>query len=186
MDRPPARAPRPAPGPGGPVQPKIAPVERDRAPAPPQGSGQPLSGDVRSRMDRLFGTDFSAVRVHEGPEAPAIGAAAYTQGSDIHFAPGQYDPTSPRGQELLGHELTHVVQQAEGRVPDTRQAKNGAKDEAKNMAIHDDAGLEREADEMGARATRGEQVRTGAAAPIGEAGSRGVGPPTALPAGRGS
>ena len=45
-----------------------------------------------------------------------IGAQAYTTGSDIHFAPGQYDPHSPAGQEVLGHELWHVVQQKEGRV----------------------------------------------------------------------
>ena len=36
----------------------------------------------------------------------------------------QIDPGSTKRQELLGHELTHVVQQREGRVkPDTEQHK---------------------------------------------------------------
>jgi len=52
----------------------------------------------------------------------SLGAQAYTQGTDIHFAPGQYQPSSQGGQELLGHELAHVVQQADGRVKATTQA----------------------------------------------------------------
>ncbi|HEX7841154.1 MAG TPA: DUF4157 domain-containing protein, partial [Kofleriaceae bacterium] len=67
-------------------------------------------------MEIAFAADFSNVRVHEGAQATAIGALAYAQGTDLHFAPGQYQPHSPRGQELLGHELAHVVQQTQGRV----------------------------------------------------------------------
>src|SRR5690606_18829754 len=92
--------------------------------------------------------DFSSVRVHEGPEAPAIGAQAYTQGTSIHFAPGRYDPGSQSGQELIGHELAHVVQQSQGRV--TTQAKDSP--------INADPGLEAEADRAGAQAARGQAV----------------------------
>lgn len=85
--------------------------------APPvSSSGSPLPGPVRHRMETAFGTDFSAVRIHQGPQAAMLGAQAYTTGSDIHFAPGQYDPHSGAGQQLLGHELAHVVQQKQGRV----------------------------------------------------------------------
>ncbi|HET9627076.1 MAG TPA: DUF4157 domain-containing protein [Kofleriaceae bacterium] len=35
----------------------------------------------------------------------------------MYFAPGLYDPTTRAGVERLGHELTHVVQQRDGRVP---------------------------------------------------------------------
>jgi hypothetical protein len=111
---------------------------------------------VQAKMERSFGADFSAVRVHEGQEAPAMGALAYTRGTDIHFAPGQYDPQSQRGQELIGHELAHVVQKSEGRVATTAQAKG--------VAVNDDPSLEAEADELGARAARGEPVRAGGAA----------------------
>jgi hypothetical protein len=109
-------------------------------------------------MERSMDADFSAVRIHEGPQASAMGALAYTQGTEIHFAPGRYDPHGQDGQQLLGHELAHVVQQSQGRVPVTAQAK--AEDGA--VALNDDAALEREADEMGARAARGEGGRGGA------------------------
>jgi Domain of unknown function (DUF4157) len=126
-----------------------------RLPAPAQGSGRPMPRSVQAKMERSFHADFSAVRIHEGPQAHAVGALAYTQGADIHFAPGQYQPESRRGQELLGHELTHVVQQARGRVRAPQQAAR--------VPINDDAGLEREADAMGARAARGEPVSSGLA-----------------------
>jgi hypothetical protein len=118
------------------------------APAAAPGSGRAMPPDVQRKMEQSFGADFSAVRIHEGGQAAAIGALAYTQGTDIHFAPGRYDPSSTAGQELLGHELTHVVQQARGRVAATTQKKG--------VAINDDSSLEREADQMGARAARGE------------------------------
>jgi hypothetical protein len=120
--------------------------------------GQAMPAAVQAKMERSFGADFSAVRIHQGPEAQSIGALAYTQGSSIHFAPGQYEPGSQRGQELLGHELAHVVQQAQGRVSATTQAKGAC--------INDDARLEQEADEMGARAARGEPTASGGAQPV--------------------
>ena len=145
-----------------------APVQRKGAgeageeAVPASGGGRPLPGDVKDKMEGAFGADFSAVRVHEGAQAGAMGALAYTQGTDIHFQPGQYDPQSQRGQELLGHELTHVVQQSQGRVPVPTQAKGAP--------INDDPSLEREADVMGARAAAGERASmapsTGAAGAV--------------------
>src|SRR5690242_7977127 len=68
------------------------------------GGGAPLPDDVRTKMERALGADFSAVRIHEGADAASMGAVAYTRGNDIFFQPGQYDPHSQAGQELLGHE----------------------------------------------------------------------------------
>jgi hypothetical protein len=123
------------------------------APSAP-GGGRALDAGVRAGMERSFGADFSSVRVHEGEHVADAGALAYTQGTDLHFAPGHYAPDGERGRELIGHELAHVVQQAQGRVSATAQAKGagGA------LAINDDASLEREADELGGRAARGERV----------------------------
>src|SRR5690606_29890951 len=70
-------------------------------------------------------------------------------------APGRFDPSSSSGQELLGHELAHVVQQSQGGVSATGQA-NG-------VALNDDSSLESQADSMGARAARGEDVSGGGA-----------------------
>ena len=103
-----------------------------------------MPGHVQSKMEKSIGADFSDVNIHVGSEASSVGALAYAQGSDIHFAPGQYNPESRSGQELLGHELTHVQQQRQGRVKPTMQAKG--------IAVNDDTGLEREADIKGAKA----------------------------------
>ncbi|HEX8110125.1 MAG TPA: DUF4157 domain-containing protein, partial [Kofleriaceae bacterium] len=44
------------------------------------GGGTRLPEQVRVKMERSLGADFSAVRIHEGPQAAAMGALAYTQG----------------------------------------------------------------------------------------------------------
>ena len=51
-----------------------------------------LPKEVRERMEGLFRVDFSQVRIHVGKQAPMIGATAFTQGEDIHFAPRAYQP----------------------------------------------------------------------------------------------
>jgi hypothetical protein len=82
----------------------------------PRSSGQPLPEPIRKKMEVFFNTSFADVRVHVGHEASSIGALAFTHSADVYFAPGQYNPESLQGQQLLGHELTHVVQQRAGRV----------------------------------------------------------------------
>ena len=105
--------------------------------------GQPLPETVRRKMEHLFNADFSDVRVHSGPQAHAIGAIAFTVGSSIYFAPGQYKPETPRGQQVLGHELAHVLQQRAGRVRNPQGS---------GIAIVQDVLLEAEAEHLGARA----------------------------------
>ena len=115
----------------------VAPVQRQE-----NNTGMP--DGVKSKMESGLGSDFSDVKIHaNSSKAPDIGALAYTQGSDIHFAPGQFKPDTSGGQQLLGHELTHVVQQRDGRVKPTTEV-NG-------MPVNDNPGLENEADVMGAK-----------------------------------
>lgn len=80
-----------------------------------KGGGDPLPGKTLGFMNQAFGADFSTVRVHTGNQAAemsqGIQAKAFTHGSDIYFNRGQYSPESSEGKRLLGHELTHVVQQ---------------------------------------------------------------------------
>ncbi len=96
-----------------------------------------LPDNLKSGVESLSGIDISSVRVHYNSDKPAqIGALAYAQGTEIHIAPGR--------EQHLPHEAWHVVQQAQGRVRPTMQLKN--------VAVNDDAGLEREADIMGEKA----------------------------------
>ena len=80
-----------------------------------QSPGNPLDATTRVFMESRFGHDFSRVRVHadqlSARSAEAIGAYAYTVGSNVVFGSG-YAPTSEEGQRLLAHELTHVLQQS--------------------------------------------------------------------------
>ena len=80
-----------------------------------RGGGQAIDGGVRGKLEGAFGADFSDVRVHTDSQSDALNksiqAKAFTTGSDIFFSKGAYNPGSQSGQELLGHELTHVVQQ---------------------------------------------------------------------------
>jgi GNAT superfamily N-acetyltransferase len=107
------------------------------------GGGRPLPEVVRGKMEAALRADFSNVRVHVGPQAERIGAIAFTIGSDIYFAPGRYQPDTLQGQQLLGHELTHVVQQRAGRVRNPLST---------GLAVVQDQALEAEADRMGQRA----------------------------------
>ncbi|NNE99931.1 MAG: DUF4157 domain-containing protein [Pyrinomonadaceae bacterium] len=91
--------------------------ETDRAKLK-QSGGTPLPPTVKHKFETQFQTDLSGVRVHTGENAirmtTSLGAKAYTQGEHIVFAQGQYNPHSSSGQQLLAHELTHVVQQGNG------------------------------------------------------------------------
>lgn len=140
---------------GGEVAPEV-----EQAIQQARGGGWPLDRQVQASMEDAFGADFGQVRVHTGPQADALNqslsARAFTTGHDIFFGEGQYNPQSSAGQELLAHELTHVVQQ------------RGAVQAKLAVGPADDA-YEREADAV-ARAVVAHTSRT---APTG-AGTMGV------------
>lgn len=79
------------------------------------GPGQRLDAETRTFMESRLGYDLSQVRLHldsrAADSAVAVGALAYTVGSDVVFASGKYSPDTLEGRHLLAHELTHVVQQ---------------------------------------------------------------------------
>lgn len=109
----------------------------------PRSGGWFLVPAVLQKMETLFGTSLRDVRVFVGPHVTAFGAQALTHGNNVHFAPGQYDPASPRGQALLTRQLTYVVQQRTGR------ARNPF---GSGIAVVANAALESEAERMASRA----------------------------------
>jgi hypothetical protein len=88
-------------------------------------SGQPLAPATQALFAPRFGFDFSGVRVHTDGSAALsardVRAKAYTVGRHVVFNSGQYSPQTLTGMRLLAHELTHVVQQAGGRLPEIAQ-----------------------------------------------------------------
>jgi hypothetical protein len=115
--------------------------------------GKKMPMAVQQKMETAFNANFDNVNIYVGKQASDIGALAYTQGNNIYFAQGQYKPTSQQGQELLGHELAHVVQQRQGRVKTTLQAKG--------FNINNNSYLEKEADKLGKKAIKGVPIFTG-------------------------
>ena len=96
-----------------------------------------LPSRLKSGIESLSGISMNDVRVHYNSPKPArLQALAYTQGTEIHVAPGQ--------KQHLAHEAWHVVQQKQGRVqPDTQ---------IHGMAANNNRALEREADVTGRKA----------------------------------
>jgi hypothetical protein len=101
---------------------KAAPV----APGPEaiqHAPGRPLDPPIRAKLEASLGADLSAVRIHTDEaadrSASSLGAKAYTIGSHIAFASGQFAPESADGLHTLGHEVAHVVQQVAHRATGT-------------------------------------------------------------------
>ena len=76
-------------------------------------------------------------------------AVAYPRGADVHFASGEYKPTTDRGQQVLGHELAHVVQQKTGRVVAPKDS---------GLPINPHPALESEADRLGDATASGNRI----------------------------
>lgn len=123
--------------------------------SPPTTSGKQnksLPSKLQSNMESSLGQDFSNVGIHTNSQkAVQMKARAFTQSEQIHFAPGEFNPGSTSGQNLIGHEFTHIAQQRAGVVKPTKALKKGE-------MINDDRGLESEADNFGRKAARGEAV----------------------------
>lgn len=130
--------------------------------APPRQGGTALPAPVQAKMEQALGADFSTVQVHVGGAASDLGARALTQGEHVHFSAGEYQPHTRTGQEILGHELAHVVQQRQGRVAVTGTMGG--------LGVNTSSALESEADRLGAQAARGEAASPGAQGPVPQGG----------------
>jgi O-acetyl-ADP-ribose deacetylase (regulator of RNase III) len=105
--------------------------------APPPSGGERLPAALRAGIRALSGVDVSDVWVHRDSTRPdSIGAEAYAQARHIYLGRGH--------DHHLPHEAWHVAQQQQGRVAATAHRSG--------VGLNDDDALEREADDMGARA----------------------------------
>lgn len=86
-------------------------------PPRPRDAGQSLPDSARQLAERALGHQFGSVRIHPDDPLPGtIGAVAFARGEHLHFRPGAFAPQTPQGQQLLHHELAHVVQYRSGLV----------------------------------------------------------------------
>jgi len=104
-----------------------------------------LPDNLRAGIENLSGISMADVKVHFNSTKPSeLQALAYTQGTDIYLGSGQ--------EKHLAHEGWHVVQQKQGRVQPTMQAKG--------KPMNSDRALEKEADIMGAKALQTASTET--------------------------
>jgi hypothetical protein len=123
----------------------------------PQGGGAALDTAVQAKVESATGAALGDVRVHSGPEsvqaADALGARAFTTGSDIHLGSGE----SATDTRLMAHEAAHTLHQ-----------QGGAGAQAKLQVSQPADALETEADRVADAAVSGgsADVSIGAAAAI--------------------
>ena len=108
------------------------------------GSSKSMPAPVQAKMENSFGMSLSDVSLFESPIVSEHGAEAAASGSKIAFAPGKLNFGSSSGQELLGHELSHVASQKRGDVSGSGFLKNSS--------------LEHRADAEGALAAAGKKI----------------------------
>lgn len=99
------------------------------------GAPQAMSPALREKFEPSFNADFSNIRISRGRIPDELGVQAVAKGTDILL-------DSRAGMDVLGHELAHVVQQAQGQVQG-------------GFPVVENAALEHQADVMGARAASG-------------------------------
>jgi hypothetical protein len=124
----------------------VSPPRASEAVPTGAASSNGLPGSLRTQAEHRLGADFSSVRVHTDTHAARMnaemGARAFTLGNDVFVSPAHSDFTRRDNQALMVHELTHVVQQRNGRTGTT---------ESLHGAINTNAGLEAEAEGMAER-----------------------------------
>ncbi|MBT2560412.1 hypothetical protein J7E50_04130 [Pedobacter sp. ISL-68] len=97
-----------------------------------------LPDNLKNGIEALSASSMDDVKVHFNSDKPAqLNALTYAKSTDIHLAADQ--------EKHLPHEAWHAVVQKQGRVKPTTQL-------SPDITINDDAGLEKEADEMGSKA----------------------------------
>ena len=120
---------------------KTAPTRSEMLHLAGAGAPQPMSPQLREKFEPGFCADFTNIRISRGHIPEEMGVQAVAQGTDILL-------DESAGMDVLGHELAHVVQQAQGRVEG-------------GFPVVENASLEQEADVMGARVASGLAARQG-------------------------
>ncbi|GAB6907956.1 conserved hypothetical protein [Desulfosarcina cetonica] len=105
---------------GGPGEPYELDADRASGIEAIKTGGRPLDPVSRTFFESRLGRDLGRVRLHMDSAASEIAesiqARAFTIGNHIVIGRGGCPPHTPTGQRLLGHELTHVIQQREDRI----------------------------------------------------------------------
>ncbi|MBK9036251.1 MAG: DUF4157 domain-containing protein [Myxococcales bacterium] len=108
---------------GGPRGDGVVPTFHGTTPAAaPVGGGDALPSALSARLESAYHADLGAVRLHTDAGAARLahhaGARAFAAGR--HVVVGAGEPTAPDYDDLLAHEIAHVLQQVGRRAGDGR------------------------------------------------------------------
>ncbi|MFH6989266.1 DUF4157 domain-containing protein [Flavobacterium collinsii] len=129
-----------------------------------KGGGAGLDKKTKGEMESGFGADFSDIKIHTDTNAvqmsQELGAQAFTNGNDVYFNKGKYNPDSREGKHLLAHELTHTIQQT-GAVQKSVDPSSTAAEDLESPRFKGDYKLEQTHDDLDYLATgsKGEPVQ---------------------------
>ncbi len=101
-----------------------------------RGAEKRLPTELTQKLENHYGYNLSALRIRESSEADKAGGKAFTQGTNINFGKGMFQPQTKFGQKMIAHEVAHVIQQAKENIKPTQSHSN----------INLDSSLESEAD----------------------------------------
>lgn len=79
--------------------------------------------DVLETLEETLGADLKKVKVHTGGNVPDLckdmKSKAFTMGNNIYLE----KPGDAKNKELLAHELTHVIQHGNGKMPKEKKGE---------------------------------------------------------------
>jgi len=98
-----------------------------------------LPGELSENIENSFGLDPNKISFRESSDVAKMGAKATAQGNVVSFALGEFNPDTKEGRKVLGHELNHVREQAQGKIKANVEGTNIHFDPS-NEAASDRAG----------------------------------------------
>jgi hypothetical protein len=105
----------------------------------PAVSGAPLPHEHREAFEEVLGQSLGHVRVHTGSAvdqaAHQIHADAFTVGSDVYLTGSYANFGQPDTDRVVAHELTHVVQHDEGRIPEIGSGQDAVSDPSDPLEV---------------------------------------------------
>ena len=91
---------------------------------PTDTKGKKLDPAIKKALEEKFPkAKLQNVRIHSGGAAKdackSVGAKAFASGNDLFFA----SPGFAKDKQLIAHELSHVIQQGNGKMPKPQKGK---------------------------------------------------------------
>lgn len=79
-----------------------------KGPLAPLSLPQPIPQPLKHNMETTLNADLSNIKLREGHEAAQLNTSAFRREDDIFIAPGELQPNTDIGEQLVYHEIGHI------------------------------------------------------------------------------